>query len=77
MVADVVEVLFRGPELPGADCAAQDDDGHEEAEERHRPVASRPLDLADPASSEAPVQHSDSPELNRKVWNCSGDFTMD
>lgn len=57
VVADLVEVLLGGAELAGADGAAEDDEGEEEAEEGEGAAAARPLDLAEPASSETPVQH--------------------
>lgn len=57
LVADLVEVLFGGTELAGADGAAEDDDGEEEAEEGEGSAAARALDLTESASSQAPVQH--------------------
>ena len=66
-VLDLVEVLLGGAELSGADGAAENDDGEEEAQEGEGAAPQRPLDLADAARPQAPLQHFSS-ELTRPSW---------
>ena len=53
VVAEVVEVLLWCAEFAGADGAAEDDDGEEEAEEGDGAVAAYAEDLADSPGPEA------------------------
>lgn len=65
VLADVIDVLFGSTEFTGADCATQDNDGHEEAEECDFSVANGSLDLPGSMSPHAPFQHLDSAESTR------------
>ncbi|CAL9133369.1 unnamed protein product [Musa textilis] len=55
--ADVVEVLLRRAEAAGADGTAEDNDGHDEAEQGQPPIAKRPMQLPHPPLPQAPPEH--------------------
>lgn len=70
-VAELDEVLLGSAELAGADSAAEDDDGEDEAEDGDLEMAESSLDFSQPLLSQAPFDHlrGNLEELNQRNGN--------